>query len=54
MTIAHRLSRAGGADEVFVLDEGELVERGHHRDLVVCDAVYASLYADWAFCTKSV
>lgn len=54
VTIAHRLSTAEGADEVFVFDNGELVESGHHRDLVVCDGVYASLYADWASGTKSV
>ncbi len=54
VTIAHRLSTAEGADEVLVFDQGELVERGHHRDLVVCDGVYASLYADWASGTKSV
>ena len=54
VTIAHRLSTAEGADEVLVFDKGELVERGHHRDLVVCDGVYASLYADWASGTKSV
>jgi putative ABC transport system ATP-binding protein len=54
VTIAHRLSTAEGADEVFVFDRGQLVERGHHRDLVVRDGVYAALYADWAAGTKSV
>lgn len=54
VTIAHRLSTAEGADEVLVFDKGELVERGHHRDLVVCDGVYSALYADWAAGTKSV
>lgn len=54
VTIAHRLSTAEGADDVLVFDQGELVERGHHRDLVVCDGVYAALYADWAAGTKSV
>jgi putative ABC transport system ATP-binding protein len=54
VTIAHRLSTAEGADDVLVFDRGELVERGHHRELVVCDGVYAALYADWAAGTKSV
>jgi putative ABC transport system ATP-binding protein len=54
VTIAHRLSTAEGADEVVVFDRGFLVERGHHRELVVCDGVYAGLYADWAAGTKSV
>jgi ATP-binding cassette subfamily B protein len=54
VTIAHRLSTAEGADEVLVFDRGRLVERGQHRDLVVCDGVYAGLYADWAAGTRSV
>jgi len=53
VTIAHRLSTAEGADEVLVFDQGQLVERGQHHDLVVCDGVYAGLYADWATGTKS-
>jgi ABC-type multidrug transport system fused ATPase/permease subunit len=54
VTIAHRLSTAEGAEEVLVFDRGELVERGNHRDLLVCDGVYAALYADWAAGTRSV
>ena len=54
VTIAHRLSTAESADEVLVFDRGEVVERGHHRELVVCDGVYASLYADWATGTRSI
>ncbi|HUG31360.1 MAG TPA: ABC transporter ATP-binding protein [Acidimicrobiia bacterium] len=54
VTIAHRLSTAEGADEVLVFDGGVLVERGHHRELLVCDGVYADLYADWAAGTKTV
>ena len=54
VTIAHRLSTAESADEVLVFDEGRLVERGHHRDLLVAGGVYAALYADWATGTKTV
>jgi ATP-binding cassette, subfamily B, bacterial len=54
VTIAHRLSTAEGADEVLVFDRGELVERGHHRELVVCDGIYAALYSHWAAGTRSV
>jgi ATP-binding cassette, subfamily B, bacterial len=54
VTIAHRLSTAEGADQVLVFDHGRLVEQGRHRDLVVCDGVYAALYADWATGTRSV
>jgi putative ABC transport system ATP-binding protein len=54
VTIAHRLSTAEAADEVLVFDNGRLVERGHHRDLLARDGVYTALYADWATGTKTV
>ncbi len=54
VTIAHRLATAEGADEVLVFDRGRLVERGHHRDLISRDGLYAALYRDWAAGTKTV
>jgi putative ABC transport system ATP-binding protein len=48
VSIAHRLSTAQAADEVFVFDAGELVERGPHRELVLRGGIYAGLYASWA------
>jgi ATP-binding cassette, subfamily B, bacterial len=48
VTIAHRLSTAQAADEVFVFDAGRLVERGPHRELVGQGGIYAALYASWA------
>ncbi|MBR7836198.1 ABC transporter ATP-binding protein [Actinospica durhamensis] len=48
VSIAHRLSTAQAADEVFVFDAGELVERGPHQDLVARGGIYAGLYASWA------
>ena len=48
VSIAHRLSTAQAADEVFVFDAGELVERGPHQDLVERGGIYAGLYASWA------
>ena len=54
VTIAHRLSTAEGADDVLVFDQGRLVERGHHRDLLALGGTYASLYADWSAGTKSL
>lgn len=53
VTIAHRLATAEGSDEVLVFDQGRLVERGHHRDLLAAGGVYAALYADWASGTKA-
>ncbi|HEX5697002.1 MAG TPA: ABC transporter ATP-binding protein [Acidimicrobiia bacterium] len=54
VTIAHRLATAEGSDEVLVFDQGVLVERGHHRDLLAKGGTYASLYADWTTGTKTV
>jgi putative ABC transport system ATP-binding protein len=47
VAIAHRMSTAEAADEVFVFDAGRIVERGHHRDLVNAGGVYAGLYESW-------
>ena len=54
VTIAHRMATAEGSDEVLVFDEGKLVERGTHRDLLNRGGVYAALYSDWAAGTKAV
>jgi putative ABC transport system ATP-binding protein len=54
VTIAHRLATAEGSDEVLVFDQGVLVERGHHRELLAKGGTYASLYADWTTGTKTV
>ncbi|MGZ4446358.1 MAG: ABC transporter ATP-binding protein [Nocardioides sp.] len=47
VTIAHRLSTAESADEVVVVDQGRVVQRGPHRELVGQDGVYAGLHASW-------
>jgi ATP-binding cassette subfamily B protein len=44
LVIAHRLSTIVGADEIIVLDQGEIVERGTHHALLTRDGLYASMW----------
>ena len=44
IVIAHRLSTIKNADEILVLDRGEIVERGKHLDLLDKNGLYASLH----------
>ena len=53
LAIAHRLSTAEAADEVIVVDDGRVVQRGPHTDLVAAPGVYASLHASWTTQTRS-
>ena len=42
--IAHRLSTVRSADAILVLEDGEVVERGTHDDLLAEDGLYANLW----------
>ncbi len=44
LVIAHRLSTIVGADEIIVLDQGQIVERGNHHSLLAKDGLYASMW----------
>lgn len=44
LVIAHRLSTIESADEILVVDEGEVIERGSHHDLISKDGAYAQLH----------
>lgn len=44
LMIAHRLSSVVGADQIVVLDEGRVVERGRHAELVAAGGRYARMW----------
>ncbi|MEZ5505766.1 MAG: ABC transporter ATP-binding protein/permease [Gammaproteobacteria bacterium] len=44
LIIAHRLSTVVEADEIIVLEHGEIVERGHHRELLAQQGRYAQMW----------
>ena len=44
IVVAHRISTVKDADEILVLDEGTIAERGAHRDLLERGGLYAAMY----------
>jgi ATP-binding cassette subfamily B protein len=45
LVIAHRLSTVKDADQIVVIEDGRVVERGTHGDLLAEDGLYANLWA---------
>jgi ATP-binding cassette, subfamily B, heavy metal transporter len=44
LVIAHRLSTIVGADEIIVIDQGQIAERGRHSQLLAMNGLYASMW----------
>jgi ATP-binding cassette subfamily B protein len=44
LVIAHRLSTIREADQILVIDHGQVAERGRHEDLLAAGGLYAELY----------
>jgi ATP-binding cassette subfamily B protein len=59
IVIAHRLSTIKAADQILVLEEGKLVEKGIHDDLLNKNGIYADFWnrrqkaRNWRFGIKS-
>ncbi|AGP29999.1 ABC transporter ATP-binding protein [Corynebacterium terpenotabidum] len=48
LTVAHRLDQARAADEIMVMEDGRIVERGPHDELVAAGGRYAELWSVWS------
>jgi ATP-binding cassette subfamily B protein len=44
LVIAHRLSTILSADQILVVDQGKIIERGKHEELIAKNGLYAKLY----------
>jgi len=42
--VAHRLSTIYDADRILVIDNGDIVETGTHKELLAHEGVYADIY----------
>ena len=45
LVVAHRLSTIENADQIMVVEQGEIIERGRHDELLASKGPYSQLYA---------
>ncbi len=48
LVIAHRLSTIVNADQILVIDDGRIAERGRHDELLAMDGVYARMWRTYS------
>jgi len=44
IAIAHRLSTIAAMDRLIVMDQGQIIEQGTHKELIELEGIYASLW----------
>jgi ABC-type multidrug transport system fused ATPase/permease subunit len=54
IVIAHRLSTIIHADRVIVIDQGRIVDRGTHEELMKSSTLYQELYQTWASSDENI
>lgn len=52
LMIAHRLSTVTGADRIFVVQEGKIIEAGTHSELSVRDGLYTQMWREYTHTAK--
>ena len=52
LVIAHRLSSIKEADQILVVEKGQIVERGNHQDLLDVGGLYSRMWAAWTDSTN--
>ena len=48
LVVAHRLDQASRADQILVMDKGEVVESGTHQELLDHGGIYQRLWTAWS------
>ncbi|GAB3591792.1 Lipid A export ATP-binding/permease protein MsbA [Corynebacterium faecale] len=48
LVVAHRLDQASRADQILVMDKGQIVERGTHAELLAREGIYHRLWSAWS------